>query len=115
MVAIGMSTPLKKTIATRRRVAGGIASGMSLNGVEMQMPNAENANAESITPKAKRNGLVRIVPESGMTINEYAIDRTMPKKNPPNALPTIIVVNVIGAASNLSKVPVALSNGNATD
>jgi len=81
----------------------------------MQTPNAENANAESITPEAKRNGFVRVVPDSGMTINEYAIDRTMPKKKPPNVLPIIIVVNETGAVSNLSKVRVALSNGNAID
>ena len=115
MVATGMSTPLKKTIETRRRVAGGIASGISRKGAEMHTPNAENTNDESIIPKAKRNGLLTVAPESGMTINEYAIDRTMPKKNPPKTLPTIIVVKETGAVSNLSKVPFALSNGNATD
>jgi hypothetical protein len=115
IVATGISTPLKKTIATRRRVAGGIASGISLKGADMQMPNAENANADSATPKAKRNGLMRAAPENGITINEYANDRTMPKKKPPNILPIAMVVNEAGAASNLSKVPVALSNGSATD
>jgi len=115
MVATGMSTPPKKTIKTRRRVAGGIASGISRKGAEMHTPNAENANEESKIPKAKRNGLLKGAPESGTTINKYAMDRTTPKKNPPNALPTIIVVKEIGAASNLSKVPFALSNGNATD
>jgi len=92
-----------------------MASGISRKGAEMHTPNAENVKAESMTPKAKKSGQVRVTPESGMTINEYAIDSTMPKKNPANALPTIIVVNEIGAASSLSKVPVALSNGNATD
>ena len=92
-----------------------MASGISRKGAEMHTPNAENTNDESMTPKAKSNGWVRVAPESGMTMNEYAIDRTIPKKKPANALPIIIVVNETGAASNLSKVPVALSNGNATD
>src|SRR3989337_3133889 len=115
MVATGMSTPPKKTSETLRRVAGGIASGISRKGAEMHTPNAENTNDESIIPKAKRNGLLTVAPERGMTINEYAIDRTTPKKNPPNALPTIIVVKEIGAVRNLSKVPLALSKGNAID
>lgn len=39
----------------------------------------------------------------------------MPKKNPPSALPNTIMLNGIGAASSLSKVPFALSKGNAID
>ena len=67
------------------------------------------------TPIAKRNGFEIAAPGSSSAISIYAIDRNIPKKKPPNALPTTIVVNEIGAASSLSKVPLALSKGNAID
>ena len=81
----------------------------------MHTPKAENVKAESKIPKVKRNGLATVAPESGRIISAYPMDRTMPKKKPANALPIIIVVSEIGATSNLSKVPLALSKGNATD
>ena len=112
---MGMNTPPKKTIATRMRVAGGIASGTSRKGAEMHIPKAEKVKAESTTPKAKRNGFAIAAPGSSRTITMYPADRTVPKKNPANALPTIMVVSEIGATSSLSKVPLALSKGNARD
>ena len=102
-------------MATRMRVAGGIACGTSRNGVEMHTPKAENAKAESAIPKANKSGFAITAPGSNRAITMYPIDRKIPKKNPPNALPTIMVVSEIGAASNLSKVPLARSKGNARD
>jgi len=79
------------------------------------MPKAENVKAERMTPKAKRKGFVTAPPESIRAINKYTIDRTVPKKNPPSALPKTMVASEIGATSNLSKVPLARSKGSAID
>lgn len=81
----------------------------------MHTPRAENVKAESATPKAKRNGFAIAAPVSNRAISMYPIDRTMPKKNPAKALPTIIVASESGATSSLSNVPLARSNGKAKD
>ncbi len=110
-----MNTPPRKTIATRMSVAGGMAWGTSRKGVEMQTPNAENAKAESTIPNAKRTGFAMEAPGISNAIIMYPMDKTKPKKKPPNVLPTTMVVSEMGAASNLSKVPLARSSGNARD
>lgn len=81
----------------------------------MHTPKAENVKAESTTPKANKSVLAIAAPGSSRAITMYPIDRKTPKKNPPNALPTTMVVSEIGAASNLSKVPFARSKGKAKD
>ena len=110
-----MNTPPKKINATRIKVAGGMAWGTSRKGAEMHMPKAENAKAERVIPAAKRKGFATAPPESSRANNKYPVDRTVPKKNPPSALPKIMVASDIGATSNLSKVPLARSKGSAID
>jgi len=96
------------------RVAGGIASGMSRKGAEMNNPSAENVNDENTTPTTNKSGFTIEGSENGMIIMAYAMERIKPKKNPARTLPSVMVNNETGAARSLSNVPALLSKGNAT-
>jgi hypothetical protein len=108
-IVSGVNTPPKNTMAMRTTVAGGMACGMSLNGAASNNPNAENIKEETRTPIINSGRFGKGT--KGIIIIVYVKDKTIPKKNPANALPNIIVNKDIGAVTNELNVPVLLSNG----